>query len=95
MISEGLLFIRELVQLIKWSLTVWNTKLEDSPESPHLRTLCPTRWTVRNGPIVAISKNYRVLCKTLNETSENGRDEHALKANGLLHAMENFLLTLA
>ena len=93
-ISEGLLFIRELIQLIKWSPkrhALFETlKLEDSPDSPHLRTLCPTRWTVRNGAIDAVLKNYGVLCKTLNEISESGRDEYALKANGLLHTMEKF-----
>ena len=93
-ISEGLLFIRELIQLIKWSPkrhSLFETlKLEDSPDSPHLRTLCPTRWTVRNGAIDAILSNYGALCKTLNEISENGRDEYALKANGLLHTMEKF-----
>ena len=45
-ISEGLLFIRELIQLIKWSLKrhlLFETlKLEDSPDSPHFKTLCPT-----------------------------------------------------
>ena len=33
-------------------------KLEDSPVSPHLRTLCPTRWTVRNRAIDTVLKNY-------------------------------------
>ena len=45
---------------------------------------------MRNGAIDAILKNYEVLCKTLNEISEGGRDEYALKANGLLHTMEKF-----
>ena len=35
---------------------------------------------MRNGAIGAILKNYEVLCKTLNEISEGGRDEYALKA---------------
>ena len=53
-ISEGLLFIKELIRLIKWSpkrhSLLETLKLEeDSPDSLHLRTLCPTRWTVRNG----------------------------------------------
>ena len=45
---------------------------------------------MRNGAIDAVLKNYGVLCKTLNEISESGRDEYALKANGLLHTMEKF-----
>ena len=95
-ISEGLLFIRELTQLIKWSPkrhALFETlKLEDSP---HLRTLSPTRWAVRNEAIDAVLKNYGVLCKTFNEISESGRDEYALKANGLLHTMEKFSTYLA
>ena len=45
---------------------------------------------MRNGAIYAILKNYEVLCKTLNEINESGRDEYALKANGFLHSMVKF-----
>jgi len=65
-------------------------KLQTSPDTPNLKPLCPTRWTVRNGAIDAVLKNYKTLIKTLDEISENGRDEYAMKARGLLYSMEKF-----
>ena len=60
--------------------------------------LCPTRWTVRHTSIDSIIKNYQVLQTTL-ETFQQGRDEYATKASGLLARMAKFdtffALTLA
>ena len=54
---------------------------------PSLRTLCPTRWTVRHTSIESILRNYKVLLDTLEEV-EKGRDEYAAKAHGMIMQME-------
>ena len=56
---------------------------------PSLRTLCPTRWTVRHSAINSILLNYEVLLRTL-ETVEVGHDEYAAKAHGLRMRMESY-----
>ena len=61
-----------------------------SHSSPSLKPLCPTRWTVRTGAINSVLTNYQVLCDALCKIHEEGRDEYAMKAGGILHAMEKF-----
>ena len=56
---------------------------------PALRTLCPTRWTVRHSAIDSIIKNYQAVMAVL-EVVEQGHDDHAAKAKGLLTKMESF-----
>ena len=57
--------------------------------SPSLRSICPTRWTVRNGSIHSVLLNYSILIKTLDEVRK-GTDEYASKASGLLMKLESF-----
>ena len=69
-------FIYQLVQLIKYSpkrLTLFDSLRKDitvssgdSTVSPSLRTLCPTRWTVRHSAIDSTLKNYETIMSTLN-----------------------------
>ena len=89
-------FIYELVQLIKFSpkrATTFNrfrkeiSISSDQTSSPSLRTLCPTRWTVRHASIESILLNYRVLQDTLEEV-QKGRDEYAAKAHGMSLQMD-------
>ncbi len=61
----------------------------ESALSPSLRTLCPTRWTVRHSAIDSILKNYQALMLTL-EDVQQGHDEYAAKGKGLLMQMESF-----
>ena len=92
-------FIFQLVQLIKFSLKRLNlfesVRKEitlshgESAVSPSLRTLCPTRWTVRHSAIDSILKNYQALMSTL-EVVQQGHDEYAAKGKGLLMQMESF-----
>ena len=96
-------FISELVKLIKLSpkrLNLFETTRKEitfasDDESqlsyPALRTLCPTRWTVRHSAINSIIKNYQALESTL-QVVEQGHDDHAAKAEGLLTKMETFEL---
>ena len=74
----------ELLQLIKFSpkrLTLFESIRSDIAMNsgvapPSLRSLCPTRWTVRNSSIYSILLNYKTLLKTLDEVSK-GNDEYA------------------
>lgn len=90
-------FIFELVQLIKFSPKrshLFESLRKDvvingGESTPRLRTLCPTRWTVRHSSINAILLNYEILQATLAKIRE-GHDEYAAKANGLHARMELF-----
>ena len=57
--------------------------------TPGLRTLCPTRWTIRHASINSVLLNYKVLQETLDEV-QKGRDDYAAKARGILSRMETF-----
>ena len=75
-------FIYELVQLIKFSperLYVFesvrsNVVVCGGGSTPRLRSLCPTRWTVRHTSINSILLNYEILLNTLEEV-QKGHDE--------------------
>ena len=90
-------FIYNLVQLIRYSpkrLTLFNAlrkevSINSGEATPSLRMLCPTRWTIRHTSIDSIIRNYKVLQAALSEI-EQGRDEYAAKASGLLSRMEQF-----
>ena len=90
-------FIYELVQLIKFSpkrLHVFetlkrNVVVNGGDSTPRLRTLCPTRWTVRHTSINSILLNYNTFLETLEEV-QKGNDEYAAKASGLHARMELF-----
>ena len=90
-------FMHNLIQLIKFSpkrLYVFdslrkNAAISGGENTPSLRTLCPTRWTVRHSAINSILLNYEVLLRTL-EKVEVGHDEYAAKEYGLHMRMETF-----
>lgn len=42
-------------------------KQEITPHAPGLRTLCPTRWTVRAASLESIRRNYPTLLATWEE----------------------------
>ena len=92
-------FIFSLVQLTRFSpkrLSLFERLRKevtfsdgDSSLTPSLRTLCPTRWTVRHSAINSILVNYQALISTL-EVVQQGHDEYAAKGKGLLSQMELF-----
>lgn len=90
-------FIYEMVELIKFSpkrLYIFeslkrNIIVSGGEVTPHLRSLCPTRWTVRHSSINSIMLNYETLLKTLGEVKK-GHDEYAPKASGLHTRMQLF-----
>lgn len=101
LLSNCIEFIMQLVQLIRFSpkrLSLFQSIQQqcsfgdDSSSVPSsLRPLCPTRWTVRHSAIEGVLKNYRALMSCL-QCVEEGRDEYAAKARGLLSQMESFEL---
>lgn len=90
-------FIYQLVQLIKFSpkrLHLFeslkrNVVINGGDATPHLRTLCPTRWTVRHTSINSILLHYETFMKTLEDVKQ-GHDEYAAKASGLHMQMMAF-----
>ena len=94
LLQNTLDFIHGLVQLIKFlpkRLTLFkniknDVTLNTGQNLPSLRTLCPTHWTVRHSAISSILKNYKTLLTALDEIQE-GHDEYAAKASGLLNRM--------
>ena len=52
----------ELVKLMKWSpkrdAMLKKLKEESLDDAPSIRTLCPTRWTVRTESLKSIVANY-------------------------------------
>ena len=91
-------FILHLVQLIRFSPKRLNlfesfrseiSLGNDSVLPSSLRPLCPTRWTVRHSAIDSILKNYQALLSAL-QVIQQGHDEYAAKARGLLMQLESF-----
>jgi len=84
----------EIIQLIKYSpkcqVTLENIQKQQKHSSTSgIRTLCPTRWTVRTGAMQAIVTNYEALRETM-EVASQGTDECARRANGMLALMNPF-----
>ena len=95
-IKDALNFSMEIIQLIKYSpkTQVVFEKLQsehgsESIAKSGIRTLCPTRWTVRNRAIQAILDNYETLRMTLEESS-HGSDDCSRRACGMLALMDKF-----
>ena len=69
--SDTLDHCLEICKLIKFSPrrdAIFNKLKEElSPHVPGLRTLCPTRWTVRGNSLESIRKNYLTLFATWEE----------------------------
>ena len=84
----------ELSQLIRYSpkrsTLFQNLQSQLSPQSPSLKPLCPTRWTVRTAAISSVIENYAVLCEALAEINLSTHDEYGRKAGGFLAQMEKF-----
>ena len=53
-----------------------------SPDSPTLKPICPTHWTVRTASIQSVLSNYQVLCEVLSQISEQGKNYRVSQFNG-------------
>ena len=68
-LKNSLEITHEITKLVKYSPrreSIFNEikeemKEEMEPGSPGIRTLCPTRWTVRADAMESIIKNYQIL----------------------------------
>ena len=92
-VCEALDLVMGLTQLIRFSpkrSSLFETlQAQVSSDTPTLKPLCPTRWTVRTKAFDAILANYTLLQDAL-EVVEQGTDEYASKAAGFLTSMEKF-----
>ena len=92
-IKDALNFSMELIQLIKYSpkrQAIFEAiQIQQGSSNSGIRTLCPTRWTVRTGAMQAIISNYQALQETM-EVSSHGSDDCSRRANGIFALMERF-----
>lgn len=93
-VKDALSFAMDVIQLIKYSpkRQVMMESIQsqlDSSTTSGIRTLCPTRWTVRTSAFQSILINYHVLRETF-EQSSHGSDECSRRANGVLALMDKF-----
>ena len=93
-VRDALDLVIELSQLIRYSpkrSTLFETlQSQLSPQSPSLKPLCPSRWTVRTAAINSVISNYTVVCEALAEINSTTHDEYGRKAGGFLAQMEKF-----
>ena len=71
-----------------------NIQHQSSFQAPNIKTLYPTRWTVRTGAINLVLQNYGTLCETLDEIGADTCGEPAAKALGLQALMTKFAVFL-
>ena len=95
LLRNGLDIVREIVKLIHFSPKrkhLLSEKLSNEGENKgvNIKPLCLTRWTVRTGAIDAVLKDYAVVMDTMEEVNRTTRDEHGLKAGGVLAALQKF-----
>ena len=81
--------VSQLIWFLLKRLALFQSMQFKFPSSaPSLRPLCPTCWTVQTSAIQSVLSNYAVLCDTLYKVIEEGRDDYAIKAGGILSVME-------
>ena len=93
-IKDASYFSMEVIQLIKYfpkRQSIFETikSQQNSSSTAGIRTLCPTRWTVRSGAMQAIISNYEELQDAM-EVSSYGSDDCSRRANGIMALMERF-----
>lgn len=93
-VREALALTSELASLIRASpkrLGLFERiQSELAPDSPGLKPLCPTRWTVRTAALNAVIKNYTVICSELETIGRETYGEPSRKSCGLLAMMDKF-----
>ena len=104
-VSEALDTVLELSKIFKYSAKkksmLLQVKSELAPDSPGLKPLCPTRWTVRAESLRSVLINYAVIQSVLEEIvyEYRGNAEATASARGVHAVMEKcsflFGVTLA
>ena len=96
LLQDALDTTHEVTKLIKCSPRCDNIfqNLKDTlseKDSPGIRVLCPTRWTVRADALASVTKNYSVLQSTWEETFEVCKDsETKARIQGVSSQMQTF-----
>ena len=93
--KSALATTHEVTKFIKYSpcrdAMFQNLKSELTPDTPGIRVLCPTRWTVRNNSLASILSNYTVLQELWDELSDVVKDTKTIaRINGVSSQMQNF-----
>ena len=87
LVADTLSFVREVGKLIRNSSKRKQTFAEnfDDGQPLQLRSLCPTRWSVRASAISRVIETYEELMKTLNEVAQDkgARGDVQARAAGL------------
>ena len=89
----------EICNLLKFSprrdAIFCRLKEEMTPHVPGLRTLCPTRWTVRAASLESILQNYPTFFATWEETAEVAKQPDVkARINGVAAQMKEFFYCL-
>ena len=88
--------VLELSKLFKYSAKkkamLLKLKSELSPQSPGVKPLCPTRWTVRAESLRSVLLNYKVIQSALEEIVEqySGNTKATSQARGILVIFSKF-----
>lgn len=93
-VRDALDLCTEVAKLILWSpkrmQAFLSSKEEFSPDGGNIRPLCPTRWTVREGAIASVLRNYAALQDTLTSVNQECHDDYGRRAGGVLAQMQKF-----
>ena len=94
-LKDGLETTYELTKLVKKSpkrdTCFDHLKAEIAPDSPGVRILCPTRWTVRADTLLSVINNYKVLLDLWIESLDSVKDtEMRARIIGVASQMEKF-----
>lgn len=95
--KDALKTTHEITKLVKYSPhreTVFEMlKKQLEQDSPGIRILCPTRWTVRADSLASILSNYEVLREPWEECLEIVRDSETIaQIVGVASRMQTFTL---
>ena len=94
-LKDALDITYEVTKLIKMSprreSIIQRLKQTMAPDSPGMRLLCPTRWTVKADSLKSVLDNYETLMETWNESVEVLKDtEMKARVLGVLSQMKRF-----
>ena len=97
-IDDLLATVQELSVIIRGSAKrlslfgVVQQEFQSDGESPTLKPLCPTRWTVRHSALTAVHKNIRSILETLRLLAEDKAADMTIKAKarGLINTISTF-----
>ena len=95
MLKSSLETTFEITKLLKYSPRRKNLfndiKEEMEPGSPGIRSLCPTRWTVRADAMQSIIKNYKILQELWEQAADVARDTETIaRIQGVVSQMKTF-----